>query len=113
MSSFKLLLHEGYCKNNIKICEFCGDKVVIIDLDDHIKSLHSNLDCKFCGKKFEPSLLEKHHEVCNDKKYQCMYCSLDMHIYDLVEHEYMCGSKTELCELCTNFVAIKGIDYLK
>jgi hypothetical protein len=110
METIKLLLHEGYCKTNIKLCEYCGEKVVIIDLEDHIKTLHSMIDCKHCGKKFEPNILEKHREVCKEEeKYQCKFCLLEMDITELIDHEYICGCKTELCEICGSFVAIKGI----
>ena len=40
----------------------------------------------------------------------CKYCELQMREKDLLDHEYICGAKTELCRLCGKYIPKKDLE---
>ena len=77
-------------------------------MEEHININHTKPKCKDCGKIFDKHLYSNHKKKCQDKKVECSYCSLEMHLNELHQHEYMCGSKTEKCHNCGSLVPIMG-----
>ena len=41
---------------------------------------------------------------------QCRYCEIDLKFTDFFEHENACGSKTEKCEKCGNYIMLRAVD---
>lgn len=41
---------------------------------------------------------------------QCRYCEIDLKFVSFFEHENACGSKTEKCEKCGNYIMLRAAD---
>ena len=104
----KFILHEHFCFKNIIKCEKCGEPISREEVEEHYIENHKLEDCRDCGKKLEKRLFLSHTKKCKDKPTICTYCTLDVPIKDLHEHEYMCGSKTENCVYCGELIPIMG-----
>jgi hypothetical protein len=89
------------------------------ELQSHQES-HKKTPCKHCRKEFEQAALQEHETHCDRKKVECVYC-LQMvekgHVCQKIpkncafcnvnvpndaynEHLYMCGNRTERCNIC-------------
>ncbi|CAD8086923.1 unnamed protein product [Paramecium sonneborni] len=99
----KHMLHETYClRNNIK-CLKCGQFYDKNDPESHEEEYHKKEKCQHCSQEFED--LKKHK--CIKKPKQCMHCDLSFPIDQIFQHENQCGSRTQKCEICNNYVMIK------
>ena len=49
-------------------------------------------------------------EECPHRMVQCRYCEIDLKFTDFFEHENACGSKTEKCEKCGNYIMLRAAD---
>lgn len=48
-----------------------------------------------------------HKTRCDFKPKPCQYCTVEMPLVSLIEHEEDCGNRTEPCTDCNKFVRIK------
>ena len=48
----KFFLHERMCSINVKKCPKCNKPFTIEDLEDHMKEVHTDVECEFCKKKY-------------------------------------------------------------
>ena len=103
-------MHETHCKNNIIKCQ-CGEKVNVVDIDEHKIKFHQDKTCNYCHKKVQSDFFEKHVHECEHKTVQCQFCGLELNLHDLIEHEETCGGKTEKCEMCSRFIPMKGTNF--
>lgn len=46
-------------------------------------------------------------EDCNHRMIQCKFCEMSLKFIDLFDHEHACGSRTEPCEKCGNYIMIR------
>ncbi|CAD8098338.1 unnamed protein product [Paramecium sonneborni] len=96
----KILLHETYCiRFNIK-CERCGYFYDKNDPDAHEEDYHKKEKCQYCYLDFDD--LSKHK--CSKTPKQCLYCDLNYTVDQIVQHENQCGSRTEKCDICQNYI---------
>ena len=102
ISSKKKLLHERYCKLNIKRCNKCNESIPIEEYNEHIKKNHN--------KKNEKSSLKKKNQSSKKKLIPCKYCGLFLNNLELNEHQVYCGCKTENCKFCGECVIRKNMD---
>ena len=98
IESYKMFLHERYCKINIRKCPECKEPVQIDELEEHKMMKHQKQKCEKCGQMFLPPELKTH--VCTKKMVECQYCGLFMDKNELHDHEYLCGGKSTQCEYC-------------
>ncbi|CAD8092160.1 unnamed protein product [Paramecium sonneborni] len=99
----KHMLHEIYClRNNIK-CQKCGQFYDKNDPESHEDEYHKKEKCQYCLIEFED--LKKHK--CLKKQKQCLHCDLSFPSDQLFQHENQCGSRTQKCDICNNYVMIK------
>ena len=53
-------------------------------------------------------LLDAHKtETCKKRQAQCFYCDLSLDFDKFQEHLNFCGSRTELCSLCSRYIQLK------
>lgn len=95
ISSAKKVLHERFCKLNVKRCPICDDPVPTEEFEEHLDNhkTFSSTRAKFTKSK--------------ETLFPCKYCSLQLSNDELEEHEYMCGGKTETCLLCKKLIPRK------
>ena len=46
-------------------------------------------------------------ETCKKRQAQCFYCDLSLDFDKFQEHLNFCGSRTELCSLCSRYIQLK------
>ncbi|CAK76787.1 unnamed protein product (macronuclear) [Paramecium tetraurelia] len=99
----KHMLHETYClRNNIK-CQKCGQFYDKNDPESHEEEYHKKEKCQYCSLESED--LKKHK--CLKKPKQCMHCDLYFPTDQIFSHETQCGSRTQKCDICNNYVMIR------
>ena len=106
----KFFLHERMCSINVKKCPKCNKPFTIEDLEDHMKEVHTDVECEFCKKKYPKIEIEKHKARCDSKLVQCTYCELAVLLGEIKEHQKHCGAITEPCPNCGRYVQRKDKD---
>lgn len=93
--NFNLLIHELQC-SKIKIqCINCFE---YYDYKSEIqKELHQLVVCKQCDQEIEKKFWNDHY--CN-VRIECKYCTLDLSLDKIDQHEFECGNRTEPCPTC-------------
>ena len=103
-------LHERMCSINVKKCPKCNKPFTVDDLEDHIKEVHTEIECEFCKKKFLKSEIDNHKKRCDSKMVPCSYCEMDVLLGELKEHQKTCGAITEPCIKCNRYIQRKNMD---
>ncbi|CAD8099236.1 unnamed protein product [Paramecium sonneborni] len=102
----KLMLHEMYCERNCIKCDRCGYMYDQNDPESHEEEFHQLQQCPHCKEQFQD--LKKHN--CQELPILCQYCKLEIPIKSFSLHEIQCGSRTEVCDSCKQY--IKMSEYL-
>ncbi|KAF4518800.1 hypothetical protein B566_EDAN005423 [Ephemera danica] len=106
--SLNYVMHSVHCHRNIAVCPQCKEPVPHSEMAQHRETQHGSNPCKACGELVENSQLTKHEsETCSKRRVACIYCELDLVAAERAEHENYCGSRTEKCEECGEFVMLK------
>ena len=100
ISSNKKLLHDRFCKINMKKCIKCDEAIPIEEYKEHLKN-HN--------KQKEKSSIKK-KKTSSKKLIPCKYCGLFLNQLELNEHQYFCGCKTEECKFCGEYVIRKNLE---
>ena len=50
IESVKMILHERYCKLNVRKCSICEEPVPIDEYNEHKSIEHPDIKCEFCDK---------------------------------------------------------------
>ena len=103
-------LHERMCSINVKKCPKCNKPFTIVDLEEHMQEVHSEVECEYCKKKFSKGEIENHKKRCDSKMVPCSYCELNVLLGELKEHQKTCGSITEPCIKCKRYIQRKDMD---
>jgi hypothetical protein len=103
-------LHKRMCSINVKKCPKCNKPFTVDDLEDHIKEVHTEIECEFCKKKFLKSEIDNHKKRCDSKMVPCSYCEMDVLLGELKEHQKTCGAITEPCIKCNRYIQRKNMD---
>ncbi|CAD8181257.1 unnamed protein product [Paramecium octaurelia] len=102
----KLVLHETYCiRFNIK-CDRCGQYYDKNDPESHEEDYHKKEKCQYCYVEFDD--LSKHK--CQKTPKLCLYCELSYPLDQIHQHENQCGSRTEKCQMCQNYVMKRDLN---
>ncbi|CAK74458.1 unnamed protein product (macronuclear) [Paramecium tetraurelia] len=96
----KIMLHEMYCERNCIKCTRCGLMYDQNDPESHEEEFHKLQQCPHCKLEFQD--LNKHS--CQEAPIICIYCQLGIPQRQFTAHEMQCGSRTEKCESCKQYV---------
>ncbi|XP_060754179.1 XIAP-associated factor 1 [Neoarius graeffei] len=103
-----LPMHEAHCQRFLCICPDCDEQVPKDHLEEHQQEQHAPVKCKKCNMKMEKRNLPDHEEnECPERDQSCEYCELTLPLSSLKEHIVACGSRTERCEDCNQYVILK------
>lgn len=103
----KIILHERFCKENIKYCEKCKEPVLKEEYEEHC------LEHDKPQEKVENNEEDKNNislKRVQSSKIGCMYCGFMLGYYDLEEHEAMCGARTTPCKICHKYITYMTLD---
>ncbi|KAK6642191.1 hypothetical protein RUM44_013914 [Polyplax serrata] len=79
------------------------------ETDEHEIKYHVMVECDNCHSALEMWHLIGHQESdCLYRDVQCSICSVNIKAVDIDEHEDYCGSRTEKCMGCNEFVMLKN-----
>ncbi|PNJ13147.1 XAF1 isoform 4 [Pongo abelii] len=86
VASAHFTLHEAYCLRFLVLCPECEEPVPKETMEEHCKVEHQQAN------------------ECRERPVECKFCELDMQLSKLELHESYCGSRTELCQGCGQFI---------
>ncbi|XP_071447740.1 TRAF-type zinc finger domain-containing protein 1-like isoform X2 [Hetaerina americana] len=106
--SVNFVMHSMHCARNITLCTICEEPVPRSEMDAHQAEFHSPKDCESCGEKLDVSQLTEHKaNSCPMRRVNCSICELELPASEIGEHENYCGSRTERCDDCGEYVMLK------
>jgi len=104
-------MHTLHCARNIALCPDCDEPIPRGELEEHKEEVHGLQDCPLCAEKVEACKLEEHQEsMCSKRTTLCKFCATHVEMGKLTEHENYCGSRTDKCEQCGEFIMLKNFD---
>ncbi|KAH9487505.1 hypothetical protein Btru_074463 [Bulinus truncatus] len=110
ISSANFVMHEVHCLRHIALCKDCNEPVPKADLQEHFKEVHAKIPCEKCNQEISKDAMAKHlAEECAKKLLRCSYCDLSVTKNELGSHMDYCGSRTECCALCRQYIMIKDM----
>ena len=95
------MLHKLYCYRYLYRC-ICGEVVDKKEKRQHDEEFHSEVPCSYCKEVFERWKLETH--PCKRAPKNCPYCENTFPADEFRDHIIMCGSKTEECTKCKQYI---------
>lgn len=102
-------LHYAHCSRNLEKCNVCGDMVPRKHAEEHYRSTHAHVKCSLCGQEMEPEKLEVHEsQNCPLRMVTCDYCEFPLPALDLIEHQEVCGNRTEYCGVCKKYIRLSN-----
>ncbi|XP_051124625.1 uncharacterized protein LOC127246980 [Andrographis paniculata] len=101
-------LHVAHCSRNLERCKVCGDMVPKKSAEEHFLSTHAPVSCSLCSETMDRDILDVHKgENCPQRIVTCEYCEFPLPAIDLLEHQEVCGNRTELCQMCHKYVRLR------
>ncbi|KAL0313932.1 UNVERIFIED_CONTAM: hypothetical protein Sangu_2237600 [Sesamum angustifolium] len=101
-------LHFAHCSRNLEKCKVCGDMVPKKFVEEHFLGTHAPVSCSLCSETMDRSILDVHKgENCPQRIVTCEYCEFPLPAIDLLEHQEVCGNRTELCLLCHKYIRLR------
>ncbi|RWR77351.1 XIAP-associated factor 1-like protein [Cinnamomum micranthum f. kanehirae] len=98
-------LHYAHCSRNLERCKICRDMIPKKHAEEHYLSTHAPVACSQCSVTVEREVLALHKdESCPKRIITCEYCDFPLPAVDLIEHQEVCGNRTEYCDLCNKYV---------
>lgn len=102
------VMHTVHCQRKLALCIKCDEPVPRCELASHNTNFHAVVDCPACGHQCEKRhLIDHQNSSCSHRAICCIYCHIEIEANELAEHENYCGSRTERCEDCGEFVMLK------
>lgn len=110
ISTSNFVLHEMHCKRNISVCEHCNEPIPKAEMEVHFEENHAKIPCPKCKIQVEKQHLEIHEEQeCLKRQVKCTYCEMHVAKGELDDHQEYCGTRTENCVLCGQFIMVKDM----
>ena len=110
IESSKIMLHERFCKLNVKFCEICEEAVPIDEFDEHLEQHKNDITAKKQFSNEEREIKKKISlQRIESSKAACQYCGLYLSFNNIEEHEEMCGARTQECGHCHRTMLAKNI----
>lgn len=104
-------MHEVHCKRHLELCPLCQEPVPRTEKDEHFKDVHAKVPCAQCSLEMEKVQMESHlKNYCLKRQVHCEYCELQLPHSELAAHVEFCGTRTESCPLCKNFIMHKDLE---
>ncbi|KAK3585334.1 hypothetical protein CHS0354_004600 [Potamilus streckersoni] len=108
ISTSNFMTHEIHCKRHISLCEHCKEPVPKGEMEIHFEEIHAKIKCPKCGSEVEKTHFEDHEEnECPKRPMKCLYCELELPKSELKNHQDYCGSRTEPCVRCGQYIMLK------
>ncbi|XP_021940829.1 TRAF-type zinc finger domain-containing protein 1-like [Zootermopsis nevadensis] len=102
------VMHNVHCQRKLALCNKCDEPVPRCELSAHNTNFHAVVKCPACGHQCEKiHLVDHQNSSCSHRTICCNYCHIEIEANELAEHENYCGSRTERCEDCGEFVMLK------
>lgn len=105
IASQNYVTHTLHCARHLELCKRCGEPVPRDSFEEHIRLEHGTETCKTCGKTMDKGILD-HHD-CPRRPISCLYCDLELPSDEMIDHADYCGTRTEKCAECGEFVMLK------
>ncbi|XP_071092778.1 TRAF-type zinc finger domain-containing protein 1-like [Haliotis cracherodii] len=110
ISAANFTMHEVHCRRHIVLCQHCDDPVPRSEMEDHFSEHHAKVSCSQCGEEQEKTQLQEHMEgACTKRPIRCVYCELELPRCDVNSHQDYCGTRTEPCPKCAQFIMKKDL----
>ncbi|XP_046555045.1 TRAF-type zinc finger domain-containing protein 1-like [Haliotis rubra] len=110
ISAANFTMHEVHCRRHIVLCEHCDEPVPRSEMEEHFSEHHATVACTQCGEQQEKTQLQEHMEgTCSKRPLRCVYCELELPRCDLNSHQDYCGTRTESCPKCAQFIMKKDL----
>lgn len=104
-------MHEAFCSRNNYYCSICDLVMPKSKENEHFETTHKNIKCSLCDEEVEPNRMDFHLEkTCRKRKIHCKHCQLRYPVDDHQQHEYECGSRTEQCENCFQYIKLMDFE---
>ncbi|CAA0843327.1 TRAF-type zinc finger-related [Striga hermonthica] len=101
-------LHIAHCSRNLEKCKVCGDMIPKKSAEEHFLSTHAPVSCSLCSETMDRGILDVHKgENCPQRIVTCEFCEFPLPAIDLLEHQEVCGNRTELCHLCHKYIRLR------
>ncbi|XP_062815317.1 XIAP-associated factor 1 [Anolis carolinensis] len=108
VSAPNLALHEAHCLRFLSVCPECEETVALRDLEGHVAAAHRQVRCPLCHQAMQQFRMEQHQaEECPERPSTCGYCDLGLPFGRLADHRDVCGSRTERCWDCGQYVLLR------
>lgn len=102
------MMHHIHCQRKLALCQKCDEPIPLTEFSVHNANFHIVVSCPDCGQKMEKINVPEHQRLsCTHRALCCVFCHLEMKACELMEHENYCGSRTEKCEECGEFIMLK------
>lgn len=109
--TLNMQLHYAHCSRNLQKCSICGEIVPIKHADEHFKESHAPIDCSLCSETIEREYWSLHQgEKCPKRIVTCEFCEFPLPATDLLEHQEVCGNRTELCHICNKYIRLRELN---
>ncbi|XP_004376174.1 XIAP-associated factor 1 isoform X1 [Trichechus manatus latirostris] len=103
-------LHEAHCLRFLVICPECGEPIPESKMEEHFENSHKEVERAKCRQNMQKHLLEVHEtKECQMRQVKCKFCELAMDFSKQEIHEYHCGSRTELCPDCNQYILLREL----
>lgn len=108
ISAANFMMHEMHCRRHISLCEHCKEPIPKAEMEVHFEESHAKINCTKCNQPVQKMDLEKHEEQeCPKRPMKCAYCEMDVAQQELEAHLGYCGTRTEPCPRCGQYIMIK------
>jgi len=100
--------HVAECKETEVSCTECGVPYLLKDKGTH----DCGVVCPLCGDRIAETKDKLLHliTVCRERRAICNYCGVLRKCDDMDEHRQFCGSRSEKCEGCNEFVSLMNME---
>ncbi|KAJ3708760.1 hypothetical protein LUZ61_012465 [Rhynchospora tenuis] len=103
-------LHFAHCSRNLGKCVHCGEMVPRKLIEDHYNETHAPITCSLCSETVEREAWPLHKsDNCPKRMVTCKYCELPLPALDIIEHEDVCGNRTDYCGTCRRYVRLREL----
>eukprot|EP00484_Ammonia_sp_Unknown_P018099 CAMPEP_0197028246 /NCGR_PEP_ID=MMETSP1384-20130603/7975_1 /TAXON_ID=29189 /ORGANISM="Ammonia sp." /LENGTH=838 /DNA_ID=CAMNT_0042457217 /DNA_START=21 /DNA_END=2534 /DNA_ORIENTATION=+ len=104
----RIKAHKQKCGEQSIVCNVCQKTYVSKN-----KAYHNcGVVCILCGERIEDSKDKLLHlvTVCPERRAICNYCGTFRKCGDMEQHRKFCGSRSEKCETCNQFVSLMNME---
>ncbi|CAO2147592.1 unnamed protein product [Urochloa humidicola] len=77
-------------------------------MDEHYDENHAPMNCSLCKCTIERELWDLHTSIqCPQRMLACQYCEFELPAVDLLEHQDVCGNRTDYCQTCRKYIRLR------